>query len=385
MDLVCVGIGNFGLISRQLAELYSHNVTGFIDLNPHSALTSFDDLPCFPITSSFPEDQHFLISTNRFNHTYLSSIFTHKAVFLEQITQSLIQDLNNCSLAGITWSRVKTEAELRSYLRIREISGLTSHTQAFSVPSLDVVLTERCSLKCESCSNLMQYYTKPKHISLDTILLAIEKIFNASPVDTIRLIGGEPLLHPDLPSILDFLHSNYRGRYQTIEIYTNATLLPSQELVKSAVRSSSVFYISDYQELSRNLEGFISSLNANSISYALESNLTWQDCGTITATQVVSQVSKYSNCCVSKTFSLIGSQLYSCPFSANFHNLYPDSATSRDCIDVLNTPSLRQSLFDLLINSTPLTACANCHGRDYSTDTVPVATQTRQILPLPVL
>ena len=385
MNLVCVGIGNFGLISRQIAELYSHNVVGFIDLNPNSKLTSFDGLPCFPVSSSFSEDQYFLVATNRFNHSYLYSIFTDKTVFLDQLTQALVKDLTNIDHDAISWSRVKTEAEIRSYLRIREISSLTSHNQDFSIPSLDIVVTERCSLKCESCSNLMQYYAKPKHIQTDTILLALENILEATPVDTIRLIGGEPLLHPDLPSILDVLHSNYQGRYQTIEIYTNATLKPSQELIDSSIRSSAVFYISDYRELSRNLSTFISVLNNNNISYALESNLNWQDCGTITPTQEVSQVSKYSNCCVSKTFSLIGSRLYSCPFSANFHNLYTESATPRDCIDVLSSSSLRKSLFSLLKNNDPLTACANCHGRDYSTDTVPVATQTRQVLPLPVL
>ena len=174
MNLVCVGIGNFGLISRQIAELYSHNVVGFIDLNPHSKLASFDGLPCFSVTSSFAEDQYFLVATNRFNHSYLHSIFGDKTLFLDQITPTSVHDLTNIAHDAITWSRVKTEAEIRSYLRIREISRLTSHEEHFSVPSLDIVVTERCSLKCESCSNLMQYYAKPKHIQTDTILLALE-------------------------------------------------------------------------------------------------------------------------------------------------------------------------------------------------------------------
>ena len=36
--------------------------------------------------------------------------------------------------------------------------------------SLDIVLTEKCSLKCKHCSNLMQYYEKPIDNEFDDII-----------------------------------------------------------------------------------------------------------------------------------------------------------------------------------------------------------------------
>ena len=32
---------------------------------------------------------------------------------------------------------------------------------------MDVVITERCSLKCKDCANLMQYYEKPQNSDLE--------------------------------------------------------------------------------------------------------------------------------------------------------------------------------------------------------------------------
>lgn len=42
--------------------------------------------------------------------------------------------------------------------------------------SIDVVITEKCSLKCKDCSNLMQYYEKPEDISYEKIVLDFDKL-----------------------------------------------------------------------------------------------------------------------------------------------------------------------------------------------------------------
>ena len=66
--------------------------------------------------------------------------------------------------------------------------------------SLDIVVTEKCSLKCQDCSNLMQYYTEPVNVLEQPTFESINKIF--SSVDWIldvRVIGGEPLINKQLP------------------------------------------------------------------------------------------------------------------------------------------------------------------------------------------
>lgn len=57
--------------------------------------------------------------------------------------------------------------------------------------SLDVVITERCSLKCRECSNLMQYYQAPQNFPLDDLKKEIERVLSVcDEIYEIRVIGG---------------------------------------------------------------------------------------------------------------------------------------------------------------------------------------------------
>ena len=42
--------------------------------------------------------------------------------------------------------------------------------------SIDLMITTRCSLKCESCSNLMQYFESPQNYEHIPILNALKII-----------------------------------------------------------------------------------------------------------------------------------------------------------------------------------------------------------------
>jgi molybdenum cofactor biosynthesis enzyme MoaA len=57
---------------------------------------------------------------------------------------------------------------------------------------MDVVISERCSLKCVDCSNLMQFYESPQDISFNEILRDFDALLErVNHIYEIRLIGGE--------------------------------------------------------------------------------------------------------------------------------------------------------------------------------------------------
>jgi hypothetical protein len=230
----------------------------------------------------------------------------------------------------------------------------------------------------------MQYYTHPQNSNIQEIISSITKILSNVRVKAIRLIGGEPLISKDLPEIIDFISNKYDDRYDAIQIYTNATIVPNNKLLNAAKASGRTsFYISDYKDLSRHKAEVVDLLKKHSIRFALESQLTWQDCGNIHPYDNTQINYKYSNCCVNKAFSIIGTKLYSCPFSANFHNIYAgESCSTRDCIELneINDTEFKVAICDLLMNQTPLSACYFCKGRDYTVTEVPAAVQTREIL-----
>ena len=56
------------------------------------------------------------------------------------------------------------------------------------------MITTKCSMNCESCANLMQYYTAAKNTD-EEILKSVETLNeNVDDILEFRIIGGEPLM-----------------------------------------------------------------------------------------------------------------------------------------------------------------------------------------------
>lgn len=123
------------------------------------------------------------------------------------------------------------------------------------MPYFELVLTTRCTLRCESCNNLMQYFDSSSSYTctlegiaktLETLLAKIDSVYN------IRIIGGEPLLFKDIDAVVKILDSS--KKVKSFDIVTNATILPKPALLKALQASAKGFIsISDYTK-SPNLE-----------------------------------------------------------------------------------------------------------------------------------
>ena len=75
-----------------------------------------------------------------------------------------------------------------------------------------------CNIRCRACYNRSSGLSCR---SLEQVKDDYEKIMAFRPVSTFGLIGGEPLLHPELLSIIRFL----KERKHAVEIFTNGLLL----------------------------------------------------------------------------------------------------------------------------------------------------------------
>ena len=65
--------------------------------------------------------------------------------------------------------------------RINEIPSIyiphKNKERELKVDSIDLMLTEKCSLKCKDCSNLMQFYAKPVDEDFEIVIKTLKKIF----------------------------------------------------------------------------------------------------------------------------------------------------------------------------------------------------------------
>ena len=65
--------------------------------------------------------------------------------------------------------------------------------------SVDIVITEKCSMKCVDCSNLMQFFEKPINYKIEDMTEAIDLICSyAHEIYEFRVIGGEPFMNKDI-------------------------------------------------------------------------------------------------------------------------------------------------------------------------------------------
>jgi len=88
-------------------------------------------------------------------------------------------------------------------------------------PHLTIETNLSCNIKCRSCYNINNEYIKP----LDLICKEIETGMQKRRLQTITLIGGEPTLHPDLVSIVAYIHQ--KGLY--CQMLTNGVVFLEDE------------------------------------------------------------------------------------------------------------------------------------------------------------
>jgi len=380
-----VGTGNFGIIIRAFLDANNIKISGYVELNPISISESHDNLPIVSLSKVVDVDTLY-IGSNRYNHLWIQENLCqdfHTEFADIYINPDSLEEMDFPKT--LTWSREKTEDEIRNYFMIRNFFNKGKNPTGSSVElnSLDVVVTERCTLKCLDCSNLMQYYEKPQNSEVQSLVNSLDKLLDASYINALRIIGGEPLINRSTSMLINHIFNKWRSRFNSIEIYTNGTILPDQKLIEACIDNPVTFYISDYGYNSKRINEVVDLLEKNGIRSAIESNLIWQDCGRILPYSDKNIDYKYANCCVAKTFSLLNEYLYSCPFSANFHNLNKnEERTDRDCIFIPTKSKL--DLIDHInrvqMDSSPLSACYYCNGRDYSVKTIEVAQQTKKIL-----
>lgn len=124
----------------------------------------------------------------------------------------------------------------------------------FVIPYLPVMITTRCTLRCEYCNNLMPYFEeKACDSTVESIIESVENIAIASgEILFLELVGGEPLLHKGLCEILSKLAMIENiGR---LVIVTNGTVIPDKETTELLKKYNFLIRVSDYGFLEKTVK-----------------------------------------------------------------------------------------------------------------------------------
>lgn len=378
--VILFGTGGLGELALKALEQKNIKLICFVDNNMSNWNKKFNGYD--------------VISPDKFKSEYsnlpilISSIrFKYLKRMLEGLQIKNVYDadflFSNLDLkdGGSSWSADRCKVEIDLYLYA--INSFREQNE-LKVNSLDLVLTEKCSLKCKDCSNLMQYYAKPVDEDFSQLISALEKFMSAVDyVYEIRIIGGEPLMYKRIDEVMEKVLS-YKN-CGNIVIYTNGTIVPKENKINIFKNDKIYFKISNYGSISRNVEKLEKTLEKNNIHYLTERVTRWQDCARIEKFERPLEITKkiFGDCCVSETLTLLHGKLFLCPFSAHAENLHAIPRHPSDSIDISNFQDkkvLKDKIRNFYFHTEYLEACKSCNGRDHNVSAVDAAIQTKNPL-----
>lgn len=145
-------------------------------------------------------------------------------------------------------------------------------SDAIHVNQCALIISLKCTLKCKLCLVYAPYYENPQNYSLSDIRQSLDMYFKlVDSCGTFNVQGGEPLMHPELPEIMEEV-AKYRTKIDKILLTTNGTLLPTQRLLQvlSQYKKHIQVNISDYgPKLSKHVSELETILTEWGISFQI--------------------------------------------------------------------------------------------------------------------
>ena len=371
-------IYGFGLTGKWLSDNIDKKVSAFIDTDRKKRGRSYNGINVISV-----EDAKKLLNEN-------SEIVVTVADIQDVI--SVIEDLPKKKYTALGLKLDNTKSlnnnleEKDSFVEYSLKAVEDCHKAYFDksklfLRSMDVVITEKCSLKCKDCSNLMQYYEAPVNITFEELKNDFDDLTkNIDYLHEIRIIGGEPFMNKDIYKIIDYMSGSQK--VSKVVIYSNATI-PIKEKdyeLKILKNPKVLFSLTDYGSLSKNTMKVVSTLDKFGISYRLHPPENWTDSGTIyNFNRSLKELEElFDKCCGKNLLTVTGGKIYRCPFAANADRL---KAVPQDEKNGIPITSGKEKIKNYISKITHLPACNFCKGRSFDSSEIEPALQAKKPIP----
>ena len=139
--------------------------------------------------------------------------------------------------------------EFEDYCRLEDFmpEWYWKYRREVVISQMSSSITSRCTLNCERCNVFMPYYKEHYDTTADELLQDMDLLFQRVDYLTSYFVfGGEPLLNKNLPEMLRRVYEKYHGRIGYMQIITNGTVVPSQELLEACEACKVKIRLSDY-------------------------------------------------------------------------------------------------------------------------------------------
>lgn len=260
--------------------------------------------------------------------------------------------------------------------------------------NISVLISSKCTLNCEYCSVGMPYHAERRHIALNRVIDQIEKtialyVQAGIAVTHLDLLGGEPLLHPELIQIIDGIYK-YKDTFHELRILTNGTVMPTAELLQAIKKKSAempfLMIISDYGSLSPKTDEICGMLKEFGLKYRIDHYngeeqyfdgwVSYGQDGMVSGTAK----ERYQECAFyqSGTVEVFDGLLFPCVRALALHTTGRVILRKDEYIDIYEPQEKNVEKLSGFINrEAPYAVCGNCSGLCQSAIRYPAAKQMK--------
>jgi organic radical activating enzyme len=229
-----------------------------------------------------------------------------------------------------------------------------------------VNVVDHCNLRCRSCAHLSpvlpKFFVEPDGLLSD--LAALAKSYH---VKVLKLLGGEPLLHPGLVDVIVAARESQVA--ETIEIWTNGLLLPQVERrFWETVDSVRISLYPGRSLRQDQLDKCVALARQHNVSIRYRRYEAFQEAYSERGTENSSLVERIYVTCNSahrwRCHTIAEGWFYKCAQSYMIPRgmtLGPE-ATQQNGIRIDGSPEFRDRLLAYLTSPEPLSSCRNCLG-----------------------
>lgn len=387
-SLLIFGAGQVGaIVSRELAKAGLRPI-GFVDNNSNSK--TFCELPVWrpdKAAAQFPD-----------------AVYVIAVTIVENIARQLLRhgiekgfSIGFSDGLSKTWSLADAGSSRELPPQIAFLQCAEYHKSLLLFPesirsglALELPITERCSLRCLDCGNLMQYYPQPEHLPIDVLKRDLGITTGCLDyIPEIRIIGGEPLLHPDFAAIASM--AAQKSNVGHVGIVTNGTRIPSADQF-AALRNDKIYFrISDYGSLSNKLGRLLEECEKHAIPAFVLKNPSWLRCRLTPAQGLDTEIlrARFRSCSSMFCLTMMRGKLFHCEYAANGERIGGIPENRANSVDLLSDSgdpkALAKKIWTFIHKCEMLPACDYCLGFSQESRQVTPAVQAKSTLLLPGL
>ena len=220
--------------------------------------------------------------------------------------------------------------------------------------NLEVYVADQCNLDCVGCSHESPFMTR-RFEDPDRVGRALSQLWNYYQAPLVKLLGGEPLLHPDIHEVISVVKARTGA---VIRIVTNGTLLKQRYHL---LNGANEIHISSYPNIPipndselRTIAGYLgASITVQAFGY-----FRWHRSMPSSDFTLTKRV--FATCQMFHSWqchTLRDSRFYGCPPSATW------ASNNNEGVNLLTSDSdLQINIQTMLHRDVPFASCKECLG-----------------------